>query len=384
MNKILYQKNIKDFMAKGKSHEIKTRYNLMMENKLVPLIIFNSKCKILDLSPAAASTLGYLKEELLGRDIYDFYYEAQESDFHDKMELLKKKGYCQREAILKDRNGNIIEVELYVSFLYEDNYLLNFVDLTERKKSDSLKDEFISTISHELRNPLATIRISLELLNYTYLERLKMLEQCKSKEEKLKVLESIDFWKDLRCFKAIASSIDQMSNLVNDLLDLTRIDMGKITLRKEKIYLAELLLSIVGDMQILNHKHNFVLDLEKGEDYLVIIDPVRFKQIILNLLSNAIKHSPPGKEIKVVLKKSNGKVIISITDQGPGIPAEEQEKVFERFYMGKKTKELDGGGLGLGLHICKRLVELHQGEIWLESQEGKGTTFYVSLPSLTF
>ena len=255
-----------------------------------------------------------------------------------------------------------------------------FRDVTERRENEHFKDKFIyivSHVSHELRRPLATIGACLDLLQASFHEKSKKMERFNS--EDLRLEQEFDFAKDLQRLNTAANSVEQMAALINSLLDLTRMDLGKMILNKQKFMLDELLRAVAEDMQLISpDKRILLLCAEKEGDLTVKADPY-VSGGNENLLSNAAKYSPSGGVITVTSVKKGANALVSVRDQGLGIALEDQPQVFERFYMTPKAKQLGLAGLGLGLHITKQLIELHKGRVWLKSKEGEGSTFILPL-----
>jgi len=239
------------------------------------------------------------------------------------------------------------------------------------KKIDRLKTELLSTVSHELRTPLGSIK------GYatTLLEHGEIL----SPEEAREFLEIID------------GESDRLDELIRNLLDMSRLEAGVLRIDREPTDLAEVARACVQRVQRLTDRHQ--LQLEWSVDQLADVDPRRIAQVMTNLLENAVKYSPDGGEIVLAAQPysqgsglgspglgSPAMLQISVADQGVGIPQRDLHRVFDRFHRveGEISKRV--GGTGLGLAICQRLVETHNGKIWVESRLGKGSTFYFTVP----
>ncbi|MEO8217309.1 MAG: ATP-binding protein, partial [Acidobacteriota bacterium] len=222
-----------------------------------------------------------------------------------------------------------------------------------------LKDEFLSIASHELRTPVTSIK------GYTQLARTLINENdLKTAEEYLVV--ALD-------------QIDRMSRLILELLDVSRIETGRLDIRRERLPWSKFVREIV------KHHHTYagtrLFHISAVEsDVVVEGDRDRLEQVLANLLDNAVKYSPDGTDISVKVRTEPDRVITAISDQGMGIPPDEIGQIFERFHRGRQVSSTNYGGLGLGLYISKQIVERHGGTIWVESREGAGTTFYFSLP----
>ena len=222
-----------------------------------------------------------------------------------------------------------------------------------------LKDEFLSIASHELRTPVTSIK------GYTQLAKTLIRENDLTTSE-----EYLDIALD---------QIDRMSRLILELLDVSRIETGRLEIRRESIQWATFVRDVV-------HRHHTAVSDRRfhvnvpDDGKLVQGDRDRLEQVLGNLLENAVKYSPDGSEILVNVEDRDETIVTSVCDRGIGIPADEIGQVFERFHRGRQVSSTNYGGLGLGLYITKQIVERHGGNIWVESREGSGTSFFFSLP----
>jgi signal transduction histidine kinase len=234
-----------------------------------------------------------------------------------------------------------------------------FRDVSLQREVERAKSDFVSVVSHELRTPLSSI------LGFSEL----MLTREISGEKQRQWLEII-----------LRESL-RLSSLIDDLLDLSRIEAGRIELKREPLNLRELIQERVELAQQQSEKH--VVEAKLPADLPPVpADKHRVERVLTNLLSNAIKYSPEGSRVTVSARVNpdKGEIQISVADQGIGIPQEHQHKVFERFHMVDPALTRKTGGTGLGLTVSKASVELHGGRIWVESEVGKGSTFHFTLP----
>lgn len=222
-----------------------------------------------------------------------------------------------------------------------------------------LKDEFLSIASHELRTPVTSIK------GYTQLAKTLIRENdLNTAEEYLDI--AID-------------QVDRMSRLILELLDVSRIETGRLEIRRESIQWSNFVRDVVHRHHTAVSARRFHLDVAESSAA-VEGDRDRLEQVLGNLLENAVKYSPEGSDISVAVESRGDAFVTSVRDSGIGIPADELAQVFERFHRGRQVSSTNYGGLGLGLYITKQIVERHNGQIWVESKEGSGTTFYFSLP----
>jgi two-component system, OmpR family, phosphate regulon sensor histidine kinase PhoR len=231
-------------------------------------------------------------------------------------------------------------------------------DITEMKEIDRLKDEFISVASHEMKTPLTVIRGYSQILE-------KRLEAGGARPGELDMA------------KRILGQTARLTSLTDRLLDVSRIQFGRLGLDKRSIDLSALVTEITERMRVSTEYHSINASVEPSIQ--AEVDVTRLEEVLANLVINAAKYSPEGTKIDVALERTNGDALISVRDRGYGIPMERQGQIFQRFYRAMTD---DGKpGLGLGLYVSKGIVEAHGGEIWFESEEGKGSTFYVRLPA---
>jgi two-component system phosphate regulon sensor histidine kinase PhoR len=277
----------------------------------------------------------------------------------DLWEEFESTGLYQGSLIELSEFGKLIQVNI---FPFETNTtkqsILIFQDLTKLRQLETVRRDFISNISHELRTPLASLKAIAETLQISALD---------DPTAARKFLEKMD------------TEIDSLTLLVNELLELSRIESGQVPLEMVPTSAWEILSNAFERMKILAEKEKIDLTAKKQEgQYSILADPPRLTQVLVNIIHNAIKFSSKGGKIRCSLHYQEGKAIFRIRDNGIGIPREDLPRIFERFYKSRRVKK--GAGTGLGLSIAKHLVEAHGGEIWVESQLGEGSTFYISLP----
>jgi signal transduction histidine kinase len=230
----------------------------------------------------------------------------------------------------------------------------------ERDQLDRMKDEFVLTASHELRSPLTAVQGFAELL---------MLERERLNPKQTETVE------------VILDNSRHLVRLLNDLLDLARSNAGRLTIKPVPISPVQLVEEAVRTMRgQIEAKGQTLVESVESELPLVTVDADRIRQVLVNLLTNANEYCPEGARIEVVARGVGGEVEIAVIDNGPGIPSEQLEHVFERFTRGDAGLTQRVGGTGLGLAISKSLVELHGGTIWVESAPGAGATFRLRLP----
>ncbi|MCF6092527.1 ATP-binding protein [Microaerobacter geothermalis] len=230
------------------------------------------------------------------------------------------------------------------------------------KHYQETRKEFLANVSHELRTPLTYLKGYAEVLGKGMIQ---------SPEEQKKYLQIIQ------------SESSRVQRLVQDLFELSKLEEGSFTLRKQERNITEIVRGLVEKVQPAAAKREISLKVFAPTFPLIIhVDGERMEQVLLNIIDNGMRHTSPGGKITVSLSEGDHGVEIAISDTGQGIPKNELPYIWDRLYRVEKSRARDLGGSGLGLSICKQIVELHEGEINVESEEGKGTTFFIWLPKI--
>jgi PAS domain S-box-containing protein len=323
-------------------------------------------------NPAATRLYGYEPAEIIGKPITTIIPpELQAEEVDILMRLRRGERVDHFETVRLAKDGRHIDVSLTISPIRDaDGVIVGASkvarDITARKRADRLlreanrqKDEFIATLAHELRNPLAPICAAAEIL-----------KQAKSLAPELRAATTI-----------LERQARQMTHLVDDLLDVSRITSGRIRLQPEPVELTELLKNVIESFrQSAESARHQVTFAASGEPVYVTGDRIRLTQIFSNIFHNAVKYTPPGGRIDIALHTEGRRAHVRIRDNGMGIPREKLDHIFEPFAQLDRAYE-HSDGLGIGLTLAKRLVELHQGRIEARSEgRGKGTEFLVRLP----
>jgi two-component system phosphate regulon sensor histidine kinase PhoR len=237
-------------------------------------------------------------------------------------------------------------------------------NLSRQRYLETVRRDFVSNISHELRTPLASLKALTETLQSGALDDPPAAQ---------------------RFLQRMETEVDALTQMVAELLELSRIESGRVPMEMRQTRAQDIITSSVDRLRMQAERARLKLIIDLPEDLPEIsADPARLEQVMVNLLHNAIKFTPPGGEIciraRTTVDESTQKpvLIFSVQDTGVGIPADMLPRIFERFYKGDRARS--GGGTGLGLAIARHTVEAHQGKIWAESETGKGSTFYFSIP----
>jgi two-component system, OmpR family, phosphate regulon sensor histidine kinase PhoR len=238
-------------------------------------------------------------------------------------------------------------------------------DVSPFKEAERLKDEFIGIPAHELRNPMAALKGFADML---------ALQTARGKGPRL------DDWQT-EALDAIKQATTRLIELTDDLLDVTRLQGGRLDLRVEPSDLVSLTKRTVARLQIISERHTITVH-AASEHVIAPVDARRIEQVITNLINNAIKYSPQGGDVAITVGEDReaGVAQICVRDHGIGIPAYQQAHIFGRFVRADNARDQGISGTGLGLYLCRGLVERHGGQIWFESREGQGTAFTFALP----
>ncbi|HXT35333.1 MAG TPA: ATP-binding protein [Chloroflexota bacterium] len=311
----------------------------------------------LDANQAAATLLGYRREELLGMGVADVVASGAAMATAEYERFLHE-GTWSGELDLRRRDGTLVPVEAHATVVRRRKgqpvYLSVIRDISPRREAERAREEFLAMVTHELRGPLTAILGHAQLL-----ERREAYHAAN--------------------VATIIAEAQHLKRLVADLLDVTHFAAGQPGLRWSAVDLTALAQEVVARAMVATPTHSVRLE---GPPAPLIgrWDADRVAQVLDNLLANAGKYAPAGSEIVVRVLDQGDHALVSVGDQGPGVAPEELPRLFDRFYRTPSAAESDALGLGLGLHICKLLVEAHGGHIWIASVLGQGTTVFFSLP----
>lgn len=353
--------------------EAKAKHDAMLDNIGEGVIGVNTKGEITFINNQVEKMTGWTSEELLGKYIIHTIRLEDENGKEvpvDKvpirLALFNKKKVVNSEYyyVNKDRSRFAVNITATPVVLFNQQVVGGvhvFRDVTKEREIDRMKTEFISLASHQLRTPLSAMKWFSELL-------LDGIVGSLSAEQK-------------EIVNNIYNSNERMIQLVNSLLNISRIESGRIIIEPVPTDLMALINEVVAELKpkIDKKKHNVAVSVH-GALPKINIDPKLVRHVYMNLLTNAIKYSPDGSEIIVLISKSGNEVISQISDNGYGIPRNQQEKVFSKFFRAENIVKIETDGTGLGLYLTKAIVDSSGGKIWFDSEVGKGTTFWFILP----
>lgn len=343
--------------------------NIEDENKILhqilaassdPILITTKDVKIIFANPAWEKLTGYTLEEVRGKNPKLMQSGKTPKSIYKKLwkALLKKQSFSCEEVINKRKDGSTYQIHCSIFPVIIDGEVTHYVqiqyDITKKKRLDKLKSEFLSVVSHELKTPITVLKLFTQS---------KLATSQKTNTATLTT-------KELDLFNR---EFTRLTNLINDMLDNARIETGKMRMRFEPFNLTELTQETIEKISVIAKNYTFVF--EETQSCIVCADKQRIEQVLLNLLSNAIKYSPKESTIEIRLAKNNSHVVISIKDEGVGIPKKERKTIFDKFYQVRRQD-----GFGLGLYISKEIIKRHKGKIWVEAKSEKGSAFFFTLP----
>jgi two-component system phosphate regulon sensor histidine kinase PhoR len=362
-------------MAQGVEEETvatakdKSQLEALLSSMTEGVVAVDSQERIFKINDAAAQMLHLPKEKALNRYLWEVLRNPRlTSLIREVLREGKSKGIELTDLPIPGRGGGSTSgtptFRLQVSVIRESGYVsgaaIVFHDITDLKKLEKMRVEFVANVSHELKTPLASIK--------GFVETLK--DGAVDEPETAK-----------RFLGIIEKHANRLDNLINDLLSLSKIESRETPLELKKIRLLPLLKKITANLEERIREKNHSLDLRVEQEELELVaDEPLLDQAVTNLLDNAIKYTPNGGRLSISAGVNGGRVELSVGDTGIGIPEQDLPRIFERFYRVDKARSREMGGTGLGLAIVKHIMLAHGGEARVESQLGSGSTFTLSFP----
>jgi two-component system phosphate regulon sensor histidine kinase PhoR len=335
------------------------RLAAVLENMADGVLITDQMGLVRLINPAAARILEVDEGESIGRSF------AEVARHHQLIALWQQGcSHATEQVTAVEMNRQEIFIQMIVTPLEPGdsrNCMVILQDLTRIHRLETVRRDFVSNISHELRTPIASLKALVETLRVAALDDPPAAQRFLDRAEE---------------------EVDALTQLVQELLELSRIESGKVPLRLTATAVEEVVLLPVERLRAQAERNNLTLNMDIPLDLpLVLADASRIQQVIGNLVHNAVKFTPEGGtvEVRARLDEEGTAVELSVIDTGVGIPTADLSRIFERFYKADRARS--GGGTGLGLAISRHLVKAHGGQLEVKSKEGKGSTFYFSLPT---
>ncbi len=338
----------------------KRQADLIISNMTDGIIAVDAKGFICMVNRAAAEMLGIKESDILGM-------KPVETDLHPEIIRLLEECVLQDRALaaevrLPGQPPRVLGLRAVCSARRPDAGVRSFViidDLTEVRRHQRVQEEFLSNVSHELRTPLTAIRTTAEALMSGAKKDIVLLD---------------------RFLTTIVREVDRLSNLVGDLTEIVRISSGMTLTEKSYCDAADIVSQAVEVVRPLAKQKNIEISVDLPERLVVYCDGTQMVHAVRNLVDNAVKYTPDGGKVSVAAGLNDDKFYVRVCDTGIGIPQGEVRRIFERFYRVDKARSRQYGGTGLGLSIVKEIVESHGGEVTVETELGKGSTFTIFLP----
>jgi len=335
----------------------------MLDNTDAQLAYLDLRFNFIKVNAAYAKGSGYRKSDLIGKNHFDLFSNGENQKIFEKV---RKTGrpvkFRARPFVYANRPQKVTYWDWTLKPVKDGNrqlcgFVLSLIDVTERRELEFRKDEFISIASHELKTPLTSIKAYNQILE-------KIIKEIGDRRAKLYI-------------ERTGRYIDELSSLITDLLDVSKIQSGKLQFNLSRFDFDELVENSAEEAQLTANRHAIVVSGKIRQK--IVGDRHRLQQVMNNLLNNAVKYSPGKDKVIIRVGKTDRFVKVAIKDYGIGIPKIKQKKIFERFYRVDTTAQ-HFSGLGIGLYISAEIVRRHGGKIWVVSKQGYGSTFYFTLP----
>lgn len=333
---------------------IQSRTRKILTSLPLGLLVLNDEMKIEAANSRIEQIFAYTPRELAGQPIKFLFPEIESVEVDSAL----------KRTPGKVKSQDYIACEIFANDFEDDGIkriFLHVQDVTEKQRLEQLRRDFVQMVSHDLRTPLTSINMLLSMLGQ---DRFGKLEE-----------------NGYTAIKRAQSNADYLIKLVSDLLDAEKLESGDLEIELQATSVGTIIRKVVDATQDASRAQNVKVVTEIVEGGL-IADEDRLVQVLINLVSNAVKYSEAGSEVLIKGAADQESTLFSVIDHGPGIPENQREAIFQRYKQLSQPKNLKKRGFGLGLAICKSLIDAHKGKIWLESEVGKGSTFSFAIPKL--
>ncbi len=337
----------------------------IIENLTDGVLFLNVANEVELSSPLVSDFLGKPKDEISGKDIFDLVaspalkplYDVLKDENKRKVRMMTRKEVALKEKLVLEVTTVGLKTESE-----EKGTLIILRDVSRDKLIEAMKTEFVSIAAHQLRTPLSAIKWTIRMI-------LDGDTGAISAEQR-----------DL--LDKTYESNERMIHLINDLLNVTRIEEGRFLYKQEPTQLEDVVDSIIDNCEELLKMKNLKFSKEMPKEPMpeIYADKEKIGLVVQNLLENAIKYTPNGGSINITLEKKGNDALFQIKDSGVGIPKSQEARMFTKFFRGENAIRMETEGTGLGLYTSKNIIEAHKGKIWFESEDGKGSTFFFTVP----
>lgn len=334
----------------------RVRLAAVQESMTDGVMIIDAAGRVASMNPAAEAMFEIAEEEAQGKSMIEVMKHYLPVEIYQRSRSTNRSHDAQFD--LRDRRLTLLATATPLGSVLQDNVLLSFQDITKLRQTDMIRRDFISNVSHELRTPLASVKALTETLQDGALEDPQAAQ---------------------RFLNQIETEVDSMSLMVAELLELSRIESGRVPLEMQSVSVADIIEPVAERLSLQAQRSGLTLETDYAQDLPAITaDAARLQQVLVNLLHNAIKFTPPDGVIKVSAAPEGEFMRFAVTDTGQGIAEDQVGRIFERFYKADKSRT--SSGTGLGLAIARHMVELHGGRIGVTSAIDKGSTFHFTIP----
>lgn len=338
--------------------EHQAKFKAVFVEALYPKLILDGTGEVLEANQAARNIFG---DEIINTMFFNCFTAQSQKKVNDFWKHFMKEGNFEERIEVTVNCPDLVKKKYVFNFsgtrdIQPNMHLLTLVDVTKAYYEQEARNQFIAIASHELKTPLAVIKAYSELLERKYREDERAVQYVTKIQEK----------------------VDVLTRLINAMVDETKLGAGKLEFNNRQVDVYTFIQDSVDELQKA-HKHNRLV-IEGTAKVRAVFDPERIYQVLANLVSNAIKYSGKGKDVVIKVSKDNDNVVVGVQDMGPGVSKKEQSQLFKAFYRSPITIKKKYPGLGLGLFISKQIVNHYEGEMWIESKRGKGSTFFFTLP----
>lgn len=351
--------------AMDAAEQQKRLYEVVTSNTPDLVYVFGLDYNFTFANPALLKMWGKTAEDAIGKSLLENGYEPWHAEMHEREidHVASTKEIIRGEVAFPHATlGRRVYDYIFTPVINAQGEVEAVAgttrDITEIKENEQRKNDFISMVSHELKTPLTSVISFVQVA------------QKRANQSNDKIAGDM--------LERAGKQLGKMTRMINGFLNVSRLESGRIQIDHQHFDLAVLLDEVQQDIASTTSSHKIVF--EPVKETWVNADREKIEQVFNNLITNAVKYSPPGSAVHVAFDVVDNKVQVSVRDEGMGINKEDLPRLFERFYRVKETETNHIAGFGIGLYICSEIVKRHGGEIWVESQPGKGSTFYFTLP----